>query len=266
LKLVADNLQITNRTIAQAVEQMNPEPIRYLVQQSLAAGAQMIDINSGPLPRDPELKMSFLVEAVQSVTDLPILLDTANPKALAAGLAAAKNEAIINGFSLEPAKLESILPLAKQFKADIIGYLLHPHGQVPREETERMSIAVALFSEIQNAGIDPHQLIIDPIIAPVLWENGHLQDAGILNVIRNLPDLLGFPVRTIAGISNLTTGGQGRLEKRLLLERTYLSMLAASGLSMALLNILHAETVKTAKAASLLLSTGIFTWEEIPSQ
>jgi 5-methyltetrahydrofolate corrinoid/iron sulfur protein methyltransferase len=264
LILIADNLQITHGLISQAVENMNAEPIRALVKRCLAAGAQMIDINSGPLTREPERKMSFLVEAVQSVTELPILLDTTNPKALAAGLATARNKAIINGFSLEPARLECILPLAKQFKVDIIGYLLSPHGQVPRDETERMSIAVELFSEIQKARLDPDQLIIDPIIAPVLWENGHMQDAGILNVIRNLPDLLGVPVRTIAGISNLTTGGQGDLEKKLLLEHTYLSMLAASGLSMALLNVFHAETVKTAKAANLLLSTSIFTWEEVP--
>lgn len=263
--LVADNLQITHRVVARAVEDMNPEPIQALVKQCIGAGAQMLDINSGPLTREPERKMSFLVETVQSVTDLPVLLDTTNPKALAAGLSSSKNKTLINGFSLEPARLEHILPLAKRFDTDIIGYLLYPHGQVPRDEEERISIAIELFSEIEKAGLSPEQLIIDPIIAPVLWENGHMQNAGILNVIRNLPDLLGVPVRTIAGISNLTTG-QGVSEKKLLLERTYLPMLAAAGLNMALLNIFHAETVKTAKAASALLSTAIFSWEEVPSR
>jgi 5-methyltetrahydrofolate corrinoid/iron sulfur protein methyltransferase len=204
------------------------------------------------------------VEIVQSVTDLPILLDTTNPKAMAAGLSLSRNKTTINGFSLEPKRLESILPLAKQHNSDIVGYLLHPNGQVPQDEMERMGVAVQLFSETQKVGLAPDQLIIDPIIAPVLWENGHLQDAGILNVIRNLPDLLGFPVRSIAGISNLTTG-RGEAEKKMLLERTYLSMLAASGLSMALLNIFHVETVRTALAGNKLLSKTIFSWEEVPS-
>lgn len=222
----------------------------------------MIDINSGPLTREPERKMRFLVETVQSVTDVPLLLDTANPRALAAGLATAIHPPIINGFSMEPVKLEKILPLAKKYDTDIIGYLLYPHGQVPRGEVERMEIAVALFEAVQKVSLCPDRLIIDPIIAPVLWENGTLQDAGILNVIRRLPDLLGYPVRTIAGVSNLTTG-RGNYEKKLLLEQAYLPMLAASGLSVALLNIFHAKTVQVAKACNALLNDPIFTWEGI---
>jgi 5-methyltetrahydrofolate corrinoid/iron sulfur protein methyltransferase len=261
--LVADNLQITHRIISRAVAEMNPAPIREMVRKCIAAGARMIDINSGPLPREPERKMAFLVEAVQSVTELPLLLDTANPRAMIGGLEAATNPVIINGFSLEPVKLEKILPLAKKFDTDIVGYLLYPQGQVPRDETERMAIAVALFEAYQKAGLDPDRLIIDPIIAPVLWENGNIQNSGSLNVIRQLPDLLGYPPRTIAGLSNLTTGGQGNLEKRLLLERSYLPMLAASGLSMALMNIFHTETVTVAKTCNALLSENIFAWEEI---
>jgi 5-methyltetrahydrofolate corrinoid/iron sulfur protein methyltransferase len=261
--LVADNLQITNPVIFQALEEMNPEPIRSLIIKCIAAGAQMVDINAGPLTRAPEQKMSFLVETVQSVTTVPLLLDTTNPRALEAGLKVAIPPVIINGFSLEPVKLEKILPLAGMFDADIIGYLLHPHGQVPREEAERMEIAIALFDSYRKAGLSPDRLIIDPIIAPVLWENGHLQDAGILSVIRQLPDLLGFPVRTIAGLSNLTSGGQGTSEKRLLLERAYLAMLAASGLTVALMNILHTETVKVARACDALLTEKIFTWEDL---
>lgn len=267
MKLVADNLQITNPIISRAVDEEDPEPIAQLVSRCLDAGARMIDINSGPLTRDPGRKMRFLVETVRAVTDVPLILDTTNPQALVAGLAVAGENATINGFSLEPVKLAHILPLAKQFNADIIGYLLYPHGQVPPDEDERMGIAVALFAECQQAGLDPAQLIVDPIIAPVLWENGHVQDAGILNVIRNLPDLLGYPVRTIAGLSNLTTGhaaGQGVREKKLLLERTYLPMLAACGLSMALLNVFHTQTVATAHACEALLSETVFTWEGMP--
>lgn len=261
--LAADNLQITLPEMAKAMEEMNPEPIQSLVRRCVAAGAQMIDINSGPLSREPERKMRFLVETVESATEVPLLLDTANPNALAAGLAAATQPPIINGFSLEPKKLEKILPLAKHYGVDSIGYLLYPSGQVPREEAERMEIAVALFEAYRRAGLDPERLIIDPIIAPVLWESGNRQNAGILNVIRQLPELLDFPVRTIAGLSNLTSGKLGNLEKRLLLAQAYLPMLAASGLSMVLLNIFHTKTVRTAKACDALLKDEIFTWEGI---
>ncbi|GBC64033.1 dihydropteroate synthase [Desulfonema ishimotonii] len=260
--LVSDNLQITNSTIEQAVNRMNPEPVQEMVKKCVKAGAEAIDINSGPLSRDPEKKMAFLVEAVQAVTNLPLLLDTTNPKALEAGLAVSRNTTIINGFSLEPVKLAHILPLAKKYDTDIIGYLLYPNSHVPPDEAERLGVAVELFSAFQKTGLENERLIIDPIIAPVMWDNGTLQDMEILSVLRNLPDLLGFPVRTIAGISNLTTG-QGPTKKKRLLEQSYLPMLAAAGLSMALLNVFHTETVLTARACRALTDTKIFTWENV---
>jgi len=88
------------------------------------------------------------VDAVQSVTQVPPILDTTNAKALEAGLRISRNRIIINGFYLEPAKLEHILPLAKQFDTDIIGYLLYPNSHVPADALERMEIALELFNEI----------------------------------------------------------------------------------------------------------------------
>ncbi len=262
MKLIADNIQITNRRIEKALAEMDPYPIQELAVKCEKAGAQALDINSGPLLRDPDKKMLFLVEAVQEVSDLPVLLDTANPRAIEAGLLANRKKAVINGFSMEPVKLESILPLAKRFEADIIGYLIYPDSHVPSDSSERLNIAVDLYQECQKRGIDKEQLIIDPVILPMTWQSGNLQNMEILSVISRLPELLGFNVRTIAAISNLTTG-QGPKEKKLLLERTYLSMLAASGLSMVMLNMFHSETIQTANACRQFLEPKVFSWEEM---
>ena len=104
--IVADNLNVMHPVIARALERLDPEPIRRLVQRCVDAGAQALDINTGPLQRRPLEKMTFLVETVQSVTDLPLVLDTVNPEAMQAGLAACAGPVTINGFSLEPVKLE----------------------------------------------------------------------------------------------------------------------------------------------------------------
>jgi len=261
LFIVADNIQITNKLLEKAVRKEDPYPIQQLVKKCESAGAEAIDINSGPVSQNPG-KMAFLVQVIQDVTDLPVLLDSANPKAIEAGLKASNKTAIINGVSLEPVKLESILPLAKEYGTDIIGYLLNPDSSVPPDMTGRLNVAVELFKKCLDAGIDTEKLIIDPIVAPVIWQDGNIQDMEVLNVIRQLPDLLGFPVRTIAGLSNLTTG-KGIKEKKLLLERTYLPMLAASGLNYILMNVFHLESVKTAVACRELMSNGIFTWESV---
>ncbi len=257
--IVSDNLQITNPLINSAVDQMNPEPIKKLVNIYVTAGAEAIDINSGPLTRSPEDKMAFLVKTVQSVTDLPLLLDTSNSKALEAGLIESRNHTIINGFSLEPKKLISILPLAKKYNTDIIGYLLYPNSRVPIDETDCMNTALDLYLEFQKADIDDARLIIDPVIAPFIWEYGNHHNRAILSVIKNLPDLLGFPVRTIAGLSNLSSGNIP-LERKRLLEQSFLPMLSASGLTLALLNVFHAETMSVARVCKSLLSPEVFSW------
>lgn len=259
MQLIADNLHIVNSSVRNALRDLDPEPIKKLVIQCETAGADAIDINPGPLPRNPEEKMTFLVETVQSVTNLAVMIDTANPIAMEAGLKANKKTAIINGFSLEPIKLERILPLAKKYKVDIIGYLLHPNNRVPNDASETFSLAIEILQAMHNQGIDQNQLIIDPVIVPLSWQNGSEQARKVLDIIRNIPDVLGFPVKTIAGLSNLTSG-YGYKAKRLLLERTYLPMLASAGLDMALLNIFHDQTIAVGRACEPLVNSKIFSW------
>jgi len=259
---IADNIRITDSIIEKAIDEFDPQPIQEMTKRCVAAGAEAIDINSGPLNRDPEKKMEFLVESIQDVTELPLLIDTTNPKALEAGLRASKNKTIINGFSLEPVKLKSILPLAEKFDADIIGYLLYPNSHVPPDGPQRLNVAVELFSEYKKAGLTNAHLIIDPIVAPLIWQDGNFQDMEILSVIRTLPELLGFDVRTISGLSNLTAGNGDR-GKKLLMEETYLPMLLEAGLSMVLVDVFHEKTMRTARACRALMSQKVFSWGEV---
>ncbi len=260
--LAADNLQITDKTIEQALKKMDPGPVQEMVVTCEKAGADIIDINTGPLGRDAEKKMAFFVEAVQDVTDLPVFIDTANPSAMEAGLKASRKKAIINSFSLEPAKLETILPLAKKYNTDIIGYLLYPDSHVPPDSTERLNIAVELLECALQAGIEKEQLILDPIIVPVTWQDGKAQALEILQVLRLLPEVMGFDIRTAAALSNLTSGGN-IYEKKLFLERAYLPMLAVSGLDILLVNMLHTATIKLAKTCKMFSDEKVFSWEEI---
>jgi 5-methyltetrahydrofolate corrinoid/iron sulfur protein methyltransferase len=263
MQIIADNIQITNPMITKALNEMDPLPVQDLAKKCVTAGADIVDINPGPLTRDGEEKMTFLVEAVQQVCNLPLSLDTSNPSAMAAGLKACREKPIINGFSLEPAKIEKILPLATEFDCDIIGFLLYPNGMVPGNDEERLNLAVQLFEALNEKGIEPQKLIIDPVLVPLMWEDGSRQAMELLTVIRMLPDLLGFPVKTIVGLSNLTSG-KGPKKKKLLLEEVYLSMLASAGLDMVLMNIFNQNTVSTARACESITRRGTFSWEDVP--
>ncbi|MBW2615348.1 MAG: dihydropteroate synthase [Deltaproteobacteria bacterium] len=263
MQIIADNIQITNPVIARALGKMDPLPVQDLAKKCEAAGADIIDINPGPLTRDGEEKMTFLVETVQHVCGLRLSLDTSNPSAMAAGLKACREKPVINGFSLEPAKLEKILPLATEFDCDIIGFLLYPNGMVPGNAEKRLNLAVQLFEAFNEKCIEPQRLIIDPVLVPLMWEDGSRQAMELLTVIRMLPDLVGFPVRTIVGLSNLTSG-KGPKEKKLFLEEVYLPMLASAGLDMVLMNIFNQNTLSVAKACESIIRQGIFSWEDVP--
>lgn len=258
--VVADNLRITIPAVRRAIDRQNPEPLQQLAAACRDAGAQAIDVNSGPLSRRPQEKMSFLVRSVQESVDLPLALDTTNPDAMAAGLQACQGRAIINGISLEPEKLKRLLPLAQATEADVIGYLLRADGHVPADAGGRMEAAVQLFAECQNAGIPAERLIIDPIVAPLAWQDGNRQNMAVLEVIRTLPDLLGVPVRTIAGLSNLTTGAPDDRSRRRH-QAAFLPMMAAAGLDMILMNVLDPVLMQTASACSRIADESVFTWQ-----
>jgi 5-methyltetrahydrofolate corrinoid/iron sulfur protein methyltransferase len=262
MQIVADNLHVIHPTIANAVKNLDPEPIQSWARRCLKAGAQAIDINSGPLPSQPKERFAFLVKTVQEICPLPLVLDTTNPEALDAGLAVRKGPSVINGFSMEQHKLDHILPLATKYDVDIIGYLLDSKSQVPTEPDEMMALAVELFDACTAAGVPPQRLIIDPIVAPLSWQNGVRHNQSVLSVIRSLPDLLGAPVRTIAGLSNLVSGPQS-MDYKIALQNAFLPMLAAAGLDLVLMNVLHAPVVQTARACTALLGDKILSWEQI---
>jgi len=259
MKIVADNLQAASRRVARAIDERDGETVRAVVRRSLTAGADAIDINPGPLAREPEEKMTFLVETVQALTDKPLLLDTTNPRALAAGLAVARNPVIINGFSLEPDRLAGILPLATQYDADIIGYLLYPDNRVPLDVDGCLALAADLLAAAEKAGVPGERLILDPVIAPLIWDDGLRHNQAVLAALPRLSDLFGFPARTIAGISNLTTGPAAP-DRRLRLEQAFIPMLAAAGLDMALMNTDHAASIQCLRACDLLLHAEVFAW------
>ena len=251
-----------NRKIAKAMNDMDPKPIQDLASEIKSSGAKIIDLNPGPLRKDCNKMMAFLIDSVQEVTDLRLCLDTPNPGAIETGLTICKDKPIINGFSLEAHKTEKILPLAVEFDTEIVGFLLHPDGKVPRSLDERLSLAVTLAGEANKAGLPPERLIIDPVVVPILWEEGTSQARDVLSCISLLPDLLGFPVRTVVGLSNLTSG-RGAKTDSLLIEEVYLAMLAEAGLDLALLNVFRKRSVATAFVCDSIKNSRVWSWGEV---
>ena len=264
MMLVADNLQILRPSIQEAMARHDPEPIARLIRQMEEAGAEAVDLNAGPCRRHPEREMTFLVQSAEAATRLPLFIDTASPQAMAAGVRAAGRPPILNGFSLEPRKLGEILPLAADHGLDIIGYLLDADGHVPPDAQGRLSAGLALFDAAAAKGLSPERIIVDPVVPPLSWQDGGRQMRAVIETLHLLPDLLGRPVRTVAGLSNLTSGAPSGAPRQVV-ESAFLAMMAAAGLSITLLNVFHTETMNAARACRALISEKPFSWAEFGS-
>ncbi len=156
--------------------------------------------------------------------------------------------------------LSSLIVLSLAGPAAGRSYLLRPDGHVPGDSAGRMEAAVTLFNECQKAGIHPERLIIDPVVAPLVWQDGNRQNMAVLEVIRTLPDLLEFPVQTIAGLSNLTTGAPDP-DTRRRYQSAFLPMLAAAGVNMILMNVLDPALMRVAGSCRHITDEAVFTWQ-----
>lgn len=260
MQLIADDINILNPVVARAVKAREAGPIAEIASRCAALGAAAIDVNPGPGSRDLRNTMAFCLQAVQAGTDLPVYLDSSEPDMLRQGIEQCAGQAVINGFSLEPAKVETILPLAVRNRLPVVGFLLRPNGHVPASAEERLQIASDLLDVSTRAGLDPADLIIDPVLAPLSWNDGTAQAASVLETIRMLPELCGTRVRTLVGLSNLTSGVKHPAAP--MLEAMYLARLAEAGLSHALINMRRSQAVACARFCSVIDGNQPFSWAE----
>ena len=239
--LVGENINIISKTIGPALRERNPEPIYKMAKAEAAAGIDYLDLNIGPARKAGDELMSWVVNTVQQVTDKPLSLDTTNPVATEAGLKACKSRALINSVSLQPERLEKVLPMAKQYNADMIGLLWGVEG-MPRDANERCMLAVDLIYQANQLGIPNESIWIDPIVTPVSVE---------INQVKACLEFMSMLVeiapgcKSIVGLSNVSNGAPSHL--RPYLNRTYLAMLMKYGIYSAIVDAFDEELIRLAK-------------------
>ncbi len=206
--LAADNLTGANPVVAQALRDLDPTPIQDLARRSAAAGAHVLDLNPGYLSRRLEDRMAFMVTAVQEVTTLPLILDSPSPRVLAMGLAACRDRPILNAVTLEKHKLDEILPLAAAHRTRVVLLLIDEKSYPPPTLEGKVALAVELRERALAAGLTDEQLIFDPVLPNLRWPDAWPQTGAAFKIVRYLASgsLLGVPVSTMAGLSNLRSG------------------------------------------------------------
>ncbi|MEW6659927.1 MAG: dihydropteroate synthase [Thermodesulfobacteriota bacterium] len=237
--LAADNLQIFNPAVAEALEKRDPRPLQELARRCREAGASLLDLNPGFLSKRQEDRLAFMVDAVQEAVDLPLILDTPRAGVLEKGLAPCRRQPILNALTLEPEKLAEILPLAAAHQTDLVLLLLDERSFPPPTMEGKIALAVELREQALAAGLSAEQLIYDPVLPNLSWPDAWEQVRECIQTVRLLAAGAVFPepARTMAGLSNLRS--HLRRVYPLEVETTCLTMLAGAGLDIALADVLQ---------------------------
>ena len=220
--------------------------MNYVLEQAVSqaeAGAQILDVNVGAPGVDEPVLMEQVVKALQSVTSLPLQLDSSNVEALARGLRVYNGKPIVNSTNGEPEKLRAILPLCKKYGAAIVGLAIDERGILPAAE-DRVAIARRITEAALAAGIPREDIYID-----CLTLTASAQQEDVLATVQALEACkkeLG--VRTVLGVSNISFG----LPCRTYLNTTFLTMAMYAGLDLAIMNPSSEEMMAAVYAYNVL--------------
>jgi 5-methyltetrahydrofolate--homocysteine methyltransferase len=208
------------------------------------AGATMLDVNAGiPLADEPRI-LAEAIQLVQSLTDVPLSIDSSIVAALEAGLQVYKGKPLLNSVTGEEERLESVLPLVKKYGAAVVAISNDETG-ISEDPDVRFEVAKKIVHRAADYGIPYSDIVVDPLVMPV----GALNQAGrsVFHLIRRLREEL--KVNTTCGASNFSFG----LPNRHGLNAAFLSMLIGAGMTSAITNPLHAEEMTAILGADVAM-------------
>jgi cobalamin-dependent methionine synthase I len=236
--IIGENIHVIAKAVSVAIRERDTKVIQDLAKAQTEAGADYIDLNVGPMKKDPEENMQWLVNTVQEVTDLPLSIDTMNPVAMEAGLKHCKKRPLLNSASGKTDSKQNMLPLAKKYDCDVVISVMTDKGMPPDVDSKIESI-MDTVTYANELGIPNEDIWVDPIILPVSTA-GEGQGFAVANLefIKILDDVLPG-VKSTVGLSNISNGVPEQL--RPLLNRTYLVMLGRNGLYSAIADPLDKE-------------------------
>jgi 5-methyltetrahydrofolate--homocysteine methyltransferase len=210
----------------------------------VAAGAHMLDVNAGiPLADEPKI-LAECVQLIQSLTDVPLSIDSSIVAALESGLSVYQGKPLVNSVTGEEERLESVLPLVKKYGAAVVAISNDETG-ISEDPDIRFSVAKKIVERAEDYGITRADIIVDPLVMPI----GAVNTAGrqVMHIVKRLREEL--QVNTTCGASNVSFG----LPNRHGLNAAFLAMTIGAGLTSAITNPLHPEMMQAVLGANVMM-------------
>jgi 5-methyltetrahydrofolate--homocysteine methyltransferase len=248
--LVAEKINSSRPRVAEAIEARNAEFIKSLARGQEAAGAHYIDVNAGTFLEAEADALCWLVETVQAETELPLCLDSPSPEALRRAMALHRDEPMINSISLEPDRFEPVMEVISERPCRVIALCMSATA-MPTDSVARVEAADEIISRLADAEFPLEKIYVDPLIQPVSVDTsvGLAALAAIREIGERHPG-----VHTICGLSNISFG----LPRRHLINRTFLILALAFGLSAAICDPTDSRFLAALRSAEMLLGKDEF--------
>jgi 5-methyltetrahydrofolate--homocysteine methyltransferase len=244
--IIGERINPTGRKIFQLqLRNGDLSRIEVDVKEQVAGGATLLDVNMGtPLADETEL-MVKAVKLIQSLTDLPLVIDSSIVEVLEAGLQTYQGKALVNSVTAEDERLEAILPLVKRYNAAVIG-LPNDEEEIPEAPSRRLELTRKLIHvATEKYGIDIADIVIDPLAMPVGADTLH--PSRTLETIALIKEEFG--VNMTLGASNVSFG----MPDRHTIGATFLPVAMSHGLTSAIMDARSSQIVRAVKAADLVL-------------
>jgi len=243
--IIGERINPTGRKILAAeMTQGNFKRVEADALAQVAAGAQMLDVNAGiPLADEPAI-LAQCIQLVQSITDVPLTIDSSIVAALEAGLAVYQGKALVNSVTGEDEVLDAVLPLVAKYKAAVVAISNDETG-ISDDPNVRFDVAKKIIERAADYGIPFCDVVVDPLVMPI----GAINTAGrqVMHLVRRLREEL--KVNTTCGASNVSFG----LPNRNGINAAFLPMAMASGMTSAITNPLHEEVVRAVLGADVMM-------------
>ncbi len=247
---IGERINTGFKEIKQAVLDKDPKPIQERARKQTEAGASFLDVNLGAISNKPA-DMCWMIESAQSVVDTPICIDSNKPNILAEAVKACKGKVLINSTTAVDEKLNSLMPLAAEHKAAIIGVVMDETG-TPKDANKRVENAGKIMAKAMELGIPPEDIFLDPIVMPLKFMQEQAQE--ILSATAQFKLFSDPPPHITCGLSNISNG----TKHKKLLNRTFLVMAIANGMDSAICDVMDRKLVVAARTADLVMNKEIY--------
>lgn len=249
--IIGEKINGTRKAVAVAIRERDVAFVQKLALDQVQGGSNYIDVNAGTGPEHEPDDMAWLVSTIQAVTNVPLCLDSANPKALEAGLALVDQTPILNSVSGEKQRLEDVLPLALAHKTGLILLALDDTVGIPDSCEGRLKIAHHLIGLAKTGGLKEDQLFVDPLVTAI--STGEKNALITYDSIQQLR--AAYPEAHITcGLSNISFG----MPLRSLINQTFMAMCIQMGLDSAIIDPGDRDLKGVMLAAEMLVGNDKF--------